>query len=1223
MSVGEEVGKVVDAIWVRLDSEELEPALSRRGNAALLDAARSLRERLEREALNRVSEVHSEVGDGEKRREHDRALAQCAASVAGLRWLGGEEAGAVSDLERAASLAPSEERAPLKEAQRVPQAFVRLLHAHWLVRHERLADARKVAKPLAGDKSVPELASAAAEIAAAQEPLRSAPTMATVNGFGARLYGKRDVRDDGSYIATRFLTLLFVPVFPLDAFRVIPDRSGWHFLAKAPLSAAMHRLRQAVLGLCVLGALGGGATYYFRSAGYRLSRSVKETAALEAAAHDAKSSEAALARYEQIFDEYFDKVDAHKLEPVALGIVRLATRSIREPLGAGDVDAALGALRRFGSLPEETRGGEAARWVEDRVERWAKALGGADPERVTAALRLVGGAAMTLGDSVPALQARRQALALDLARRLENEWPVAAVEAYAMAWNEPAAAEALVRVLRLLPANANAIETLTPELEEWIERAPSEKRLAPAAELLSAIRRQIDEQGADKARALLLEKGSEEDLKRASDAHPDDVGYRVALAQRQRGAGNAAGALALLEKLGAPGRMSRSAALEFAATLAERDHKAAAADIYEHLLLARLPAYEVARFRLERRVVAKRRELSKQAEEGKLPLDLSTRLQGAGDENAQRTMYQEWAQAEVAQDPEVGRLRERLSKLDDVVSTAVALGTIRLDLAAASTGREKAELLARAERTFLSIQSAGEGLPAYHLGLGTVYYRLGKSVEGEREFAALLGRDEPQLTLEVARAYRALGLKSQARSIAEKLHQKGDGEVKKQAAILLSLIAEQLEEREKWLLECDQGDEYVRASLLEVQANKAFRAGNLSEADEKFEAVFQMHSKVDELDGSGANNAALALQSRYACTGDPKHLVRSVELLDRARRLVPDSALVLQNLAIPLEHLAKIDALRPWLDANALKLPENEITMVVDWLAHGQHREALLSALRQQPSFGRAREAMRQARVLGPNWIDSYESDLHWLTLFEDGAALRALKQQIESASKLDLADRQRMEEAWESGALDVQRRQALDGALTRSARMLESAQGAKTPAARAVLYALMADNTEDLASLGIDPNLAQKAAELYRKASSEWPDLGLQARVATALLRAACLRVVASDSAATRAFRHDGLTMTLWRWTKASDKTKLDAFKAQPELEEALRLQAELPDSELSHLSYLLATLRDNPALAARSRQRITQEPMLLSVELSVLLSPAESGQTIQDFSRELVAGR
>lgn len=41
-----------------------------------------------------------------------------------------------------------------------------------------------------------------------------------LNGFGTQPYGKRDFLPNGSYLTTRWVALFWIPVIPLDTFRV-------------------------------------------------------------------------------------------------------------------------------------------------------------------------------------------------------------------------------------------------------------------------------------------------------------------------------------------------------------------------------------------------------------------------------------------------------------------------------------------------------------------------------------------------------------------------------------------------------------------------------------------------------------------------------------------------------------------------------------------------------------------------------------------------------------------------------------------------------------------------------------------------------------------------------------------------------------------------------------------------------------------------------------------
>jgi hypothetical protein len=61
----------------------------------------------------------------------------------------------------------------------------------------------------------------------------------TIQGVGTRFYGKRDFRDDGTYVTTEWAVLFHIPVLPIQSLRVralgvgrSPSEPG---LAPAPL----------------------------------------------------------------------------------------------------------------------------------------------------------------------------------------------------------------------------------------------------------------------------------------------------------------------------------------------------------------------------------------------------------------------------------------------------------------------------------------------------------------------------------------------------------------------------------------------------------------------------------------------------------------------------------------------------------------------------------------------------------------------------------------------------------------------------------------------------------------------------------------------------------------------------------------------------------------------------------------------------------------------------
>ena len=71
------------------------------------------------------------------------------------------------------------------------------------------------------------------------KPVQKAPAMHLINGIGTRVVGRRDLDPEtNSYVTTLCFCLLFVPLLPLRAYRVIKSpRGGWFFLGTQPLSA--------------------------------------------------------------------------------------------------------------------------------------------------------------------------------------------------------------------------------------------------------------------------------------------------------------------------------------------------------------------------------------------------------------------------------------------------------------------------------------------------------------------------------------------------------------------------------------------------------------------------------------------------------------------------------------------------------------------------------------------------------------------------------------------------------------------------------------------------------------------------------------------------------------------------------------------------------------------------------------------------------------------------
>ena len=71
------------------------------------------------------------------------------------------------------------------------------------------------------------------------------------HGIGTMYYGSREKNDDGSFITTRWLVLLYAPIFPLGSYRIRPlDGKKGFSLVQVPGRYATERveanLRQIV-----------------------------------------------------------------------------------------------------------------------------------------------------------------------------------------------------------------------------------------------------------------------------------------------------------------------------------------------------------------------------------------------------------------------------------------------------------------------------------------------------------------------------------------------------------------------------------------------------------------------------------------------------------------------------------------------------------------------------------------------------------------------------------------------------------------------------------------------------------------------------------------------------------------------------------------------------------------------------------------------------------------
>ncbi len=1135
--------------------------------------------------------------------------------AAGLLYAAREREAATQVLTGAARVGRDTEPGALAaEGLRDPESFTRLIRAWWLFRHDRRAEARVVAREFAGLTLLPTITASARRITDAREPLKSAPTLFTLNGCGLGVHGERDLRDDGTHVTTRYAKLLYVPIVPIDAYRVArgEEEGSYYFLQREPLSRAARTWRWLLLASLLTAGIVVAVTRYTGTPDYRLSSAI---AAIEREQPGA-DPEALLARYEAaLHDSPEASVDAAL--PAIEAIVRLSGAELVEPLTVDQVPRVKRVVRRFEALPRWARGQRGAQPMVARIEALAAQLGEDSEAALDAQIRLLTDARRLVeGPDSERIAARQRALRSALAGRIAAAWPLRAIRIHSADGDDPQAVAAAATLIDGLDEGPSQWLELADEIEAWMAAARRvggfETSVQRAGARLAAARAVA----ADPARATLLA-GDIEALRAALAAAPDDQELAVAVAQRPRAAGDGEGASAALAALGAPGRLVLAAQVTLAGVWAELGRADEAEALLQQVLIDRLPAFEDARAIYVETRGAEIERLIARGRDGDLPPDLVRRL-NAAPESEQQAIFGEWLEKRLAEDPRIAPLLAAYTRAAEVVPVALTLGNIQLQRASGLGGPARAAALSAAEHTFLAIQAEAEGVPSYHLGLGEVYHRLGKREEGDREFASLLATEEPGLALQVAGAYRGLGMNERARELSEKLHAGAPSPVREEAAMLRSLLARSVEDGLTWVGRADLGSPFARSHKLSLEAEMSMTRGEWEEADRKLAEILAGHLAEAGTRSSAANNAAVTMLQRYRCTGERGMLEEAVRTLEKSRRLKPDDAIIVSNLAGAVDHLAAVALAATYIDVQRLPLSDDEAKQVLGSLGEGRSRAAVAKRVRLDPQVQRALDLHRQTALLAPRSTAPYETEGEWFDLADNTEALRDLVARAEGVENFDTSDRAAARERRLRGDDDELRQTSLRTLLARldlRIARLDRRRHGPTLAAATFLrgYYLESQSALD----GVEPALAAAAA--YRLAREIWPELGSRVDETRALALAAAHRTAAAspEFAArwSKDLRRIGLTDVLVGLAREPTSATAVALRATPEFGRALASLRERGDDEAQIVDWAVATIAGDAALVERTREVLTRESRRLLLKLDARLDPGD------ERSRELIA--
>lgn len=1085
-----------------------------------------------------------------------------------------------------------------------PTRFTPTIRAWWLVGQERLDEARAVAA-IAADGAPAPVASSLRKIIEAARPIQSPPALFGINGFGLRLYGGRDHRDDGTYVITRYVTALFVPLVPLDAYRVLSaDEDSWYFQGKVDLSTVARWWRRLALVGIVLAVVGGFVYSHYTSESYQIQQAVELAEAAEA---DASPDErrAVVDQYELILTQF---PDGHPddLRAAVTGFVRVSADEIPSPLtleNLGDVER---FALRYRALPKVSRVPSIAGPVVEKLETWASELGTDSDESLLGALTILGHAEeLSDSSSKDRVRAQRYALNRTLAEGLSEQWPLEAIRQYVSMPDDTDSIVAAGTLLQQLGEGPSVWIELGATIARWRTAAGGIDQLSEVRAAVTARVAAAQEHVAQPERLALLEDPQLEALQAAVAAAPGDQDLAVALADLHLASGEPEAALTTLNEVGTPGHLVLSAQATLAVTYIELDRVADADALLERVLTSRLPAFESARRFYEEKADVLQNKLVARAQAGTLPRVVQKRLENAA-ESEQGRMFAEYVDEQISSDLQLSALRDEYTSLAGVVGIAIQWGTLKLRRAAGAEGEERQLLLDGAERAFLAIGHEGTGMPSYHLGLGQVYYRLGKEDEGEQEFQTLLNGHPPQVHIAVASAYRELGLLARAREVAQQVYDGAESPLKESAASMMAVMATERDDTRMWLQRGDTSAPGVRLRLLELDGQEQLEQGRYEAADKTFAEVAAGWLKQAGDDSSALNNAAIAILLRYECAGDIKRLREAVKTLERAHGLTPDNALVVGNLSGALESLALAELLRSHVQLEYLRPSGADMRSLVAAIADGPHRATLRDSIDKNPNLRKALEYMQQGQVLAPRRPSSYGGLLFWHWLRGDGDGLDRLNRTLAGVD-LDLGDAATAASEHNDGSSDEATIERAEHRLSHYDVVAEAVGRRGSKASQASLAWLRGQQLQELAVLRRDADVARRAVAEFETASERWDGLDRLAH-ARALVEVALLDATSSSTPVAAAYKErrrshggEGLVVSLL----AENGEGLGALRARPEVKKAAALRRDLEPDVLQSYDWILGRLSSDAALSANAESALDGPRGVVMYEIAARLDP------------------
>lgn len=1143
------------AIGEALDTPALEPDAARRDWASQRESLDDLWRRVERDLVPGVRAAYRE-----------RAYAGLApADVAGLLLELFALFHAAGDAERAqqcvahaaAVVPPGHALAErIAQAPQDPATVSAMLHALWKARHRDIDGHDDTLRRALKRAKAPALKAAIKRMLEGPRPVKAAPSLVTLNGCGTMLFGSRDPWQDGSYVATRFVTAAFIPLLPIDAWRVRPgEGSTYYFLAKEPLSATARNFRRILLGgilaLGVATQVHGWYTSPARAAAGRLD----EAAAAARAHRDDEASRL----YAQVMDTYAVTAP-REAQRAAAELVRRSLARVPRPVTVAHEPEIRAALVGYESIPFNARGEEARGAFTDTLARWEGELGGATLTALSLRSTIAHALARTAVADAGRWQRTEGALEGEIARSLGAAWPVDALAHVSRSGSIEAIRQAWPMVETLLRSSSSA-RFAREELTEWANAvdgggdAWNERAVRVRQVVNDAVAR-----AEDPARAQALRSGERAALAGFAAQDAGDQEVAAALLSADFAAADEARRPAVLAAL--------EASTPFGAAVPEAQAvrvsmmfvvgRGADADpLVERLAEIRLPAMRALSAELRERQEVVVQGYLANARRGTLPADVMDRLRGASDDE-QRQIFRAWVSEQLGQNGALLALLARRERFNPLVGMVLGRGRWLLREANERSGAARQALLEKTRGVFLSVSSESAQSVEYRLSMGQVEHQLGRPREGDALLQQVLARATPREQTTVAGVYRELGLLTRAREVTERAWANASVDEEKMAiASFRATFTTSMDDLDLWLGRADGNQPEVRIQRIVARANRQMFDGRWAEADRLLVEARAMYQPDMLLSAAGANNAAILELERFRCTGDVARVQAGVDGLELSLRRAPQSATVLHNLTSPLSTLALARALNTEVRLSVLHPNEDELVALAGALSTGPEGARFLSELGAAAPLRRADALAQQLETLAPSAPRTWTRSWSLAALTHDPAKVEALRARLARAPTLDAVDDARERALAEQDDARAESLRSARAMRDDADRIVTAAEAARHAPTLAAAYALRAMRREALARAADDDAEMVRAVGDYRAAMQTWGRLDLRVDLAASLLAAAAPRLGVDPTRRAR-FANDrrelGATLALLRALEG-DATRREALRGAPEVTEAATL--------------------------------------------------------------------